>query len=93
MTAHIEWIEPEALTGVLRIGPEGFRYGDPYPFSCTIVIAGDLVEFKGAMGNGAVLIARHRDYLREQLRPLGVRRYRWERRRDNGKMKEVSGTV
>jgi hypothetical protein len=80
MTAHIEWIPKDATTGVLRIGPPGFQYGDPYHFACTVVIEGDTAKLIGATGNGLIL-AGERQALREILAPMGVKSVEWERKK------------
>lgn len=45
MAAGVEWI-----VGTLRAGPEYKTFGDPYTFSCTIVVRNNTVELIGASG-------------------------------------------
>jgi hypothetical protein len=79
MTPELEW-----LTGVLRLGRDYRRHGDPYEFSCTVLRRGDEVELLGASGGLSPSLARR---MKEVFLVQGVRRLSWERR--NGKVRRV----
>jgi|GEM_PF-2141957 hypothetical protein len=74
MPCEIEW-----LSGVMRLGREFHRYGDPYEFVCGVVRAGDTVSFVGASSQVVACLVRERDNIRAMLRPMGIRAVRWSR--------------
>lgn len=77
MGCEIEW-----LAGVMRLGKDFRKYGDPYEMLCGVARIGDTLAFIGASSETVASIVRERDTIRCILRPLGIKRVRWSRMRD-----------
>ena len=77
MGCEIEW-----LAGVMRLGKDFQRYGDPYEFLCGVVRSGETISFIGASSETIASIVGERETIRALLRPLGIKRVRWSRLRD-----------
>jgi len=77
MGCEIEW-----LAGVMRLGKDFQRYGDPYEFLCGVARSGDTISFIGASSETIASIVGERETIRALLRPLGIKRVRWSRLRD-----------
>jgi hypothetical protein len=77
MGVHIEW-----LSGVMRLGKDFSRYGDPYEMLCGVARIGDTLAFIGASSETIASIVGEREAIRALLRPLGIKRVRWSRMRD-----------
>ncbi|RPH38310.1 hypothetical protein EHM92_00065 [bacterium] len=78
MGAHIEWLE-DVETGVLRIGREFRKHGDPYELACTVIRKGDVITLVGASCIGNAQLIAERESMRAILAPLGIRKIRWRR--------------
>lgn len=76
----------EPITAVLRVGEELERFGDPYEFSCTVVIDKSHALIKGAAGtySKATRIA-----IEDELRYHGITTIEWERGRHKRKKVEI----
>ncbi|MFA5407444.1 MAG: hypothetical protein WC343_01585 [Bacilli bacterium] len=77
MSCEIEW-----LAGVMRLGREFQKHGDPYEFMCGVVRSGDTISFIGASSQAVASLVRERENIRAMLRPLGIKRVRWSRMKD-----------
>lgn len=83
MGANIEWI-----VGILRIGKDFHKYGDPWEFKCLVATEGDTIHlFAIESESEARTLVGARNDIRKQL-PAGVTKVRWERIR-NGIKKDV----
>lgn len=71
MGVSIEWV-----IGVVRAGRNFSSFGDPYDFSCTVILRGETAELIGASGRFDM---RFRQPLIELLKERGVKRVSWER--------------
>jgi hypothetical protein len=77
MGADIEW-----LAGVMRLGPNLHKYGDPYELLCGVVRFGNTIIFIGASHQAVVNVIRERAAIRKLLKPLGIVWVSWSRLRN-----------
>lgn len=73
MGVSVEWI-----AGVLRAGREHEKHGDPYTFSCTVIVRGTHAELVGASGEFTPEIYRE---IFDRLVSLGMESASWDRKK------------
>lgn len=81
MKMNVQWV-----VGVIRGGPDFYKFGDPYTFACAVVVADSEALLQGAVGKLGLAECRA---IGEELFKAGIKFVRWERIRENGSVKVV----
>lgn len=74
----------QPLTGIVRAGPDTDQYGKPWDYAVTYSACDmDTCTVMALKGDGGVTLAHYRALVAE-LRRIGFRHVRWERKKATG---------